>query len=116
VAVSYDHDGSCKEGVCGVYHIGCALCCAIYIVCSSLIVASLLILAARRLQGSITGAYCSWSAKDVVPSFILLAVQESKVVCYVYELKNDQVDVSKTEFTKKQPETANPALLQSLLS
>jgi hypothetical protein len=68
------------------------------------------------IQGSITGAFCSWSAKEIVPSFLLLAVQESKIVCYVYELKNDQVEVSKTEFTKKSPETANPALLQSLLS
>lgn len=50
--------------------------------------------------GSITGAY---SATDpiVSPSFILLAVQGDKVVCYVYELNNGQVDVSKTEFSKK---------------
>ena len=29
-----------------------------------------------------------------------LAVQGSKVVCYVYELVDGEVDVSKTEFTK----------------
>ena len=51
------------------------------------------------LQGSITGAYSSISDK-VTPSFILLAVQGSKVVCYVYELMDGEVDVSKTEFTK----------------
>ena len=37
---------------------------------------------------------------DVVPSFILLAIQGSKVVTYVYELHGDQVDVSKSEFSK----------------
>ena len=48
--------------------------------------------------GSITGAY-SPASTDVVPSFILLAVQGSKVVIYVYELRGDTVDVSKSEFT-----------------
>jgi len=52
----------------------------------------------------------------VTPSFILLAVQDTKVVCYVYELVNDLVDVSKTEFTKSAAVTgANPALLDTLL-
>lgn len=37
---------------------------------------------------------------DVIPSFILLAIQGSKVVTYVYELHGDQVDVSKSEFSK----------------
>lgn len=50
--------------------------------------------------GSITGAY-SASNPNVNPSFILLAVQGNKVVCYVYELKNGDVDVSKTEFSKQ---------------
>lgn len=49
--------------------------------------------------GSITGAYSSLT-DDVTPSFILFAVQGPKVVCYVYELINGEVDVSKTEFTK----------------
>jgi|TARA_B100000482_G_scaffold98923_1_gene71229 vacuolar protein sorting-associated protein 29 len=49
--------------------------------------------------GSITGAYSSLQA-DVVPSFILLAVQGSKVVTYVYELHGDTVEVSKSEFSK----------------
>ena len=66
-------------------------------------------------QGSITGAYSSLTEK-ITPSFILLAVQDIKVVCYVYELVNGEVEVSKTEFTKPKAETANPALLQSLLS
>lgn len=69
------------------------------------------------LQGSITGAYSSLT-EDVTPSFILLAVQGTKVVCYVYELVNGQVEVSKTEFVKKttSPGSAvNSALMQSLL-
>ena len=48
--------------------------------------------------GSITGAYAP-ATKDVVPSFILLAVQGPKVVVYLYELHGDSVDVSKSEFT-----------------
>lgn len=49
--------------------------------------------------GSITGAYSSLQA-DVVPSFILLAIQGNKVVTYVYELHGDTVEVSKSEFSK----------------
>lgn len=75
--------------------------------------------------GSITGAY-SATTPDVTPSFVLLAVQGAKLVCYVYELSQDgEVEVSKTEFSKPVPVAAasspaaganNPALLQSLLS
>ena len=50
--------------------------------------------------GSITGAYAP-AKKEVVPSFILLAVQGPKVVVYLYELHGDAVDVSKSEFTAK---------------
>ena len=50
--------------------------------------------------GSITGAYSPLN-KDVKPSFVLLAIQGDKVVCYVYELANGEVEVSKTEFSKK---------------
>lgn len=49
--------------------------------------------------GSITGAY-STLTPDVTASFILLAVQGPKVVIYQYELNGDQVDVSKSEFSK----------------
>ena len=49
--------------------------------------------------GSITGAYSSVE-RNVTPSFILLAIQGTKVVCYVYELIDGEVDVSKTEFNK----------------
>ena len=53
----------------------------------------------NRTQGSITGAFSTMTPK-VNPSFVLLAIQGPKVVCYVYELINGEVDVSKTEFTK----------------
>mmetsp|Transcript_8949 Transcript_8949/g.12734 ORF Transcript_8949/g.12734 Transcript_8949/m.12734 type:complete len:191 (+) Transcript_8949:39-611(+) len=49
--------------------------------------------------GSITGSFSS-TLFNVIPSFVLLAVQGSKAVCYVYELINDELSVSKTEFNK----------------
>lgn len=49
--------------------------------------------------GSITGAYSALET-EAVPSFILLAVQGAKCVTYVYELHGDQVEVSKSEFSK----------------
>ncbi len=37
----------------------------------------------------------------MVPSFVLLAVQGNKVMCYVYEEKTPgEVEVSKVEFVK----------------
>jgi vacuolar protein sorting-associated protein 29 len=50
--------------------------------------------------GSITGAYSSITP-NVTPSFVLLAIQGPKVVCYVYELIDGDVEVSKTEFMKQ---------------
>ena len=38
---------------------------------------------------------------DVVPSFVLMAIKGNKVVTYVYELKDNEVSVSKSEFTKQ---------------
>ncbi|GMH55535.1 hypothetical protein TrLO_g4771 [Triparma laevis f. longispina] len=51
--------------------------------------------------GSVTGAYSPTGGGDV-PSFILLAVQGEKVVCYCYKFNEakDSVEVSKTEFSK----------------
>jgi len=55
--------------------------------------------------GSITGAYSTFRPTDefssIEPSFILLSVQGDKVVAYSYELKSDEVDVSKAEFSKR---------------
>lgn len=50
--------------------------------------------------GSATGAYSSFTS-DVIPSFILMAIKGNKVVTYVYELKDGEVSVSKSEFTKQ---------------
>jgi vacuolar protein sorting-associated protein 29 len=50
--------------------------------------------------GSITGAYHGFSV-DVVPSFVLLDVQGSQVVTYVYELHGEEVKVEKIEYAKK---------------
>lgn len=72
--------------------------------------------------GSITGAF-SAADPDVTPSFVLLAVQETKLVTYVYELINGEVDVTKTEYKKPNPpdmvaqtQGNKPGLLQSLLA
>jgi hypothetical protein len=39
-------------------------------------------------------------ASDVFPSFVLMAIQDEKVVTYVYELHGADMRVTKTEFTK----------------
>lgn len=57
--------------------------------------------------------------EQVTPSFILLAVQDKKVVCYVYELVNGEVEVSKTDISKSeasQSSSANSSLMASLLT
>ena len=54
--------------------------------------------------GSITGSY-SPTVTTVEPSFILLAIQGPKCVCYCYkfnESKEQKVEVTKTEFGKKE--------------
>ena len=72
-------------------------------------------------KGSITGAF-SAITKTVSPSFVLLAVKDNSVVCYVYKYTAEgEVDVSKTEFTKKEKEavvqsTASKNMLNNLLS
>merc|ERR1719223_1014606 len=50
--------------------------------------------------GSATGAYSPFST-DVLPSFVLMAVKGNKVVTYVYELRDGEVNVSKSEFVKR---------------
>lgn len=51
--------------------------------------------------GSISGAYSPFNS-NVVPSFILMAIKDNKVVTYVYELRDGEVHVSKSEFVKKE--------------
>lgn len=67
--------------------------------------------------GSITGAMSAQS-DQVKPSFVLLAIQDDRLVCYLYELQPDgEVEVSKTEYTKPTGSVqANPSLMQSLLT
>lgn len=50
--------------------------------------------------GSATGAF-STLTENVVPSFVLMAIKGTKVVTYVYELKDGEVVVSKSEFVKQ---------------
>jgi len=50
--------------------------------------------------GSCTGAY-SGIGGESIPSFVLMAIKGSKVVTYVYELKDGEVNVSKSEFIKQ---------------
>ena len=50
--------------------------------------------------GSATGAFSSHTAV-VIPSFVLMAIKGSKVVTYVYELREGEVNVSKSEFVKQ---------------
>lgn len=49
--------------------------------------------------GSATGAY-SASEKNVIPSFVILDIQQSTVVAYVYKLINDDVKVERIEYKK----------------
>ncbi|CEO96374.1 Vacuolar protein sorting-associated protein 29 [Plasmodiophora brassicae] len=49
--------------------------------------------------GSATGAY-SPTEGEVVPSFVLMAIKDDKVVTYVYELRDGEVKVSKSEHVK----------------
>jgi len=57
--------------------------------------------------GSATGAYSTIPSKtsdgqikEIIPSFILMAIKGSTAVTYVYELKNGEVNVTKSEFSK----------------
>lgn len=49
--------------------------------------------------GSATGAYSTLEA-DIVPSFILMDIQSSTVVTYVYQLIDDEVKVDRIEYKK----------------
>eukprot|EP00474_Spongospora_subterranea_P008815 CRZ09273.1 hypothetical protein [Spongospora subterranea] len=49
--------------------------------------------------GSATGSYTP-SDSDIVPSFVLMAIKDDKVITYVYELRDGEVKVSKSEHTK----------------
>mmetsp|Transcript_5444 Transcript_5444/g.14747 ORF Transcript_5444/g.14747 Transcript_5444/m.14747 type:complete len:226 (-) Transcript_5444:88-765(-) len=65
--------------------------------------------------GSITGAQSSSTMvegedeDEIIPSFALLAMQGEKIVCYLYRLKDGEVDVSKTEYMKPSENDASAA-------
>eukprot|EP00997_Jenningsia_sp_PLL12_P007522 NODE_4172_length_689_cov_108.073437_g3541_i0.p2 GENE.NODE_4172_length_689_cov_108.073437_g3541_i0~~NODE_4172_length_689_cov_108.073437_g3541_i0.p2 ORF type:complete len:84 (-),score=17.20 NODE_4172_length_689_cov_108.073437_g3541_i0:105-356(-) len=50
--------------------------------------------------GSITGAF-SYLDSEVVPSFVLMDINDNHLVNYVYQLEGDEVKVKKKEFTKQ---------------
>jgi vacuolar protein sorting-associated protein 29 len=49
--------------------------------------------------GSITGAYSPLES-NVTPSFVLLDIQQSTVIAYVYQLIGDEVKVERIEYRK----------------
>ncbi|KAF2360901.1 Phosphodiesterase [Trinorchestia longiramus] len=49
--------------------------------------------------GSVTGAYSALD-NDVIPSFVLMDIQSSTVVTYVYQLIDDEVKVERIEYKK----------------
>jgi len=51
--------------------------------------------------GSCTGAF-SPLEQNITPSFLLLDVQASTIVTYIYELIDDEVKVEKLEYKKQQ--------------
>eukprot|EP00995_Heteronema_vittatum_P007285 NODE_2428_length_788_cov_381.365359_g1691_i0.p1 GENE.NODE_2428_length_788_cov_381.365359_g1691_i0~~NODE_2428_length_788_cov_381.365359_g1691_i0.p1 ORF type:complete len:194 (+),score=57.65 NODE_2428_length_788_cov_381.365359_g1691_i0:33-614(+) len=51
--------------------------------------------------GSITGAF-SMLNSEVVPSFVLMDINNSSLTTFVYQLEGDEVKVKKKEFTKVQ--------------
>eukprot|EP01105_Mastigella_eilhardi_P005678 TRINITY_DN17329_c0_g1_i1.p1 TRINITY_DN17329_c0_g1~~TRINITY_DN17329_c0_g1_i1.p1 ORF type:complete len:202 (-),score=61.76 TRINITY_DN17329_c0_g1_i1:70-585(-) len=51
--------------------------------------------------GSATGAFSAIN-NNVVPSFVLMDIQGSHVITYVYKLQDEQVRVEKIDFTKAQ--------------
>ena len=50
--------------------------------------------------GSATGAYSSLNSHPT-PSFILIAVQGDEIVAFIYELINGEINVQRTELTRK---------------
>ena len=48
--------------------------------------------------GSVSGAY-SANCRDVIPSFILLAVQGDDIVAFVYEIINGEESINQIDFS-----------------
>jgi len=41
-----------------------------------------------------------FTCRDITPSFVLLDIQQSSVVAYVYKLQKDEVQVERIEYSK----------------
>nr|ACO11293.1 Vacuolar protein sorting-associated protein 29 [Caligus rogercresseyi] len=50
--------------------------------------------------GSVTGAYSVVNGASQIPSFILMDIQSSTIINYVYQLVDDEIKVDKVEFKK----------------
>jgi len=76
---------------------------------STLVFYSVLLLLLYSVRPALLAAHSHFSLSpsrsplysDAVPSFILMAIKGNTVVTYVYELRGEEVTVSKSEFTKK---------------
>jgi vacuolar protein sorting-associated protein 29 len=120
LVTGHTHQSAVLDENDGFYHINPVRCFLIFfrvVRCTQLSLSHYDVSSGNFFQGSITGALSSYS-ENITPSFILLAVQEAKVVCYVYELINGEVEVSKTEFMKANVSdrvASNSTLLDTLL-
>jgi vacuolar protein sorting-associated protein 29 len=55
--------------------------------------------------GSATGAYSPLlSLNKIIPSFVLLAIQDTMMAAYIYQLVGDEVKVDKIDYKKSQAE------------
>lgn len=50
--------------------------------------------------GSATGAFQALAVDQITPSFVLMDIQNSTVITYVYQLIGDEVKVERIEFKK----------------
>ncbi|CAG8605698.1 5631_t:CDS:2 [Dentiscutata erythropus] len=57
--------------------------------------------------GSATGAYSGFCTEDIKPSFVLMDIQGSVVVTYVYRLVDGDVKVDKIEYRKNYDTSKN---------
>eukprot|EP01012_Entosiphon_sulcatum_P057336 TRINITY_DN81092_c0_g1_i1.p1 TRINITY_DN81092_c0_g1~~TRINITY_DN81092_c0_g1_i1.p1 ORF type:complete len:186 (+),score=42.66 TRINITY_DN81092_c0_g1_i1:33-590(+) len=51
--------------------------------------------------GSITGAFSNLDGGDVIPTFVLMDINQNNIVNFVYQLEGEEVKVKKKEFTKQ---------------
>ena len=44
--------------------------------------------------------FCVVHYREIIPTFVLLDIQQSSVVAYVYKLQKDDVQVERIDYTK----------------